>query len=116
MWLGMVFLTCPSLSVDPQTEHSILVQPATVTDVQRSLENRRNTGGAKTGTENNWQTEQVKLQFVRADLGGTGYCSPHDCFYRKCRVPVSSHLFGGIVPRIISWAFLVLIYLSTLMF
>lgn len=116
MWLGMVFLTCPSLSVDPQTEHSSLVQPATVTDVQRSLGNRRNMGGAKTGTENNWQTEQVKLQLVRADLGGTGYCGPHDCVYRKWRVPVSSPLFGGIVPRVISRAFLVLIYLSTLMF
>ena len=112
----MVFLTCPNLSADPQAERYILVQLATVTDVQRSLENRRNIGGAKTGIKNNQQTEQVKLQLVRADLGGTGYCGPHDCVCRKLCIPVSSHHSGGIVPRITSQAFLVLIYMSTLMF
>ena len=58
----------------------------------------------------------MKLQLVRADVGDTGYCGPHDCVYRELRVPVSSSLSGGIVPRITSQACLVLIYMSTVVF
>lgn len=53
--------SCTNLSADPWTECLVMFWPASVTDVQGRLENRRNTGGEKSGIENNLQIEQVQL-------------------------------------------------------